>query len=126
MLEGMGEIPREALAAATAAVMELGLPPEDVETAIANVARMFSSLRAPEQAFVYAPPVATTRDQRATLGLLLERHPKMLTVDQLRAELAGVDVDQALSLLQADGLVSRVGDLVGATRAAVRAEQLAL
>ena len=64
--------------------------------------------------------------QRVTLALLLEHHPRMLTVEQLQAGLADVNVDDALSALAEDGLATRVGDLVGATRAAVRADQLTL
>src|SRR3712207_9543432 len=60
----------------------------------------------------------THRSQRATLLHLLERHPAMLTVDQLRHQLAGIDVDEALAALQGDGLVNRLGDLIGASRAA--------
>jgi hypothetical protein len=70
--------------------------------------------------------MATDADQRATLGLLLERHPAMVDVDELCAELAGVAVDEALQALVDDGLVNRLGDRLGASRAAVRADQLAL
>ena len=65
-------------------------------------------------------------EQRATLGSLLEHHPSLIDMDELRAELAGIDVDQAVDLLGSDGLVTRIGDRVGVTRAAVRAVQLAL
>jgi hypothetical protein len=65
-------------------------------------------------------------DQRAVYGLLLERHPRMLTIAKLRDELTGVDVDEALRVLVEDGLATRLGDLIGASRAAVRADQLAL
>jgi hypothetical protein len=63
--------------------------------------------------------------QRVVLGLLLENHPAMLSLEDLRGRLADVDdVEFAVSRLADDGLASRVGHLVGASRAAVRADQL--
>jgi hypothetical protein len=48
----------------------------------------------------------------------------MLTLTELRGQLSGIDVEQALASLQEDGLAARLGDLIGATRAAVRTDQL--
>jgi hypothetical protein len=50
----------------------------------------------------------------------------MLTVQELHAQLPEIDIEDVLSVLAADGLGTRLGDLVGATRAAVRADQLTL
>jgi hypothetical protein len=66
----------------------------------------------------------TDRDQRVVLGLLLERHPAMQTLEDLRAELPNVAVDHALEQLRQDGLVNSLGEIAGASRAAVRADQL--
>jgi hypothetical protein len=63
--------------------------------------------------------------QRVVLGAILEAHPRMLQLNDLTAQLAEVArVDEAVRILDADGLVRRLGDLIGATRAAVRFEQL--
>jgi hypothetical protein len=49
----------------------------------------------------------------------------MVPADELRAELADVHViDQALTVLVADGLVTRLGGLVGASWAAARTHRL--
>jgi hypothetical protein len=68
----------------------------------------------------------TDNAQRAILDLLLDRHPVMLTVGELRTALPGVGagVEEALVHLQADGLANRLGIKVGASRAAVRAAEL--
>ena len=63
--------------------------------------------------------------QKRVLGALLERHPALVPADELRAELADVhDIDQALTALIADGLVTRLGELVGASWAVARAHHL--
>jgi hypothetical protein len=54
------------------------------------------------------------------------RHPAMQTLEDLRAELPDVAVDHALEQLRQDGLVNSLGEIVGASRAAVRAEQLSI
>jgi hypothetical protein len=65
--------------------------------------------------------------QRALLGLLLERHPAMITIEEVRRALSDVpDLESAIAQLVADGVANRVGDLIGASRAAVRADQLAV
>ena len=46
-------------------------------------------------------------------GLLLERHPTMVDVGELRAELADVPVDEAIAALQDDGLATLLGEIVG-------------
>ena len=49
----------------------------------------------------------------------------MLTVEDIERRLSHVPrLREALAVLVSDGLVSRIGDLVGVSRAAVRAEQL--
>jgi hypothetical protein len=63
--------------------------------------------------------------QRAVLDALLEAHPRLLDVDELAARLADVPRPrEALRVLISDGLATRLGDRVGATRAAVRFEAL--
>jgi hypothetical protein len=63
--------------------------------------------------------------QKQVLGALLDRHPALIPADALRAELAEVhDIDQALSGLIADGLVMRLGELVGASWIAARTDRL--
>jgi hypothetical protein len=63
--------------------------------------------------------------QRALLGVLLETHPSMLTTEEARRQLSDVpELDEALELLLQDGLATRLGELLGASRAAVRTRQL--
>jgi hypothetical protein len=63
--------------------------------------------------------------QRTVLGLLLGEHPAMLSIDELHRQLSDVpDVDDAVEHLAGAGLVNRVGDLIGASYAAVRGDQL--
>jgi hypothetical protein len=65
--------------------------------------------------------------QRLVLGTLLRAHPRMLGLDDLHAELDDVaGVDEAVRRLADDGLASRLGDRVGASRAAVRFTALGL
>jgi hypothetical protein len=65
--------------------------------------------------------------QRAVLGLLLEKHPAMVSVEELRRHMANVPrVDEALEHLLRDGVATKLGDLVGASRVAIRTDQLAL
>jgi hypothetical protein len=59
--------------------------------------------------------------------MLLEQHPAMLSVEELRRLLPDVPrLDEAVEQLVRDGVVNRVGDLIGASRAAVRTDQLAI
>jgi DNA-binding GntR family transcriptional regulator len=63
--------------------------------------------------------------QRIVLGALLQAHPRLLGVDELAAQLAGVPrVREALKVLVDDGLATRLGDRVGVSRATVRFEAL--
>jgi hypothetical protein len=63
--------------------------------------------------------------QRAVLDLLLREHPRLLELDQLKALLPDVPrLAQVVRILVDDGLANRLGDLVGASRAAVRFEDL--
>ena len=63
--------------------------------------------------------------QRTLLGVLLQEHPRMLTIHDVHRRLGDVaGLDDAVKVLVGDGLARRVGDLLGATRAAVRAQQL--
>jgi hypothetical protein len=64
--------------------------------------------------------------QRVVLRALLEAHPRLLGVEELAAQLAGVPrVTEALRVLVDDGLATRLGDRVGVSRAAVRFDALA-
>jgi hypothetical protein len=65
--------------------------------------------------------------QRALLATLLDAHPKLLEADDLLASHAHLRYPEAaLRVLADDGLATRLGDLVGASRAAVRFEALRL
>jgi hypothetical protein len=57
--------------------------------------------------------------------VLIEVHPFMFTPEELAERLAGVPFGAALHALDEQGLIERRGELVGASRAAVRATQLA-
>jgi hypothetical protein len=64
--------------------------------------------------------------QRAVLGTLLKAHPRLLGVDELAAQLSDVPrVREAVRVLTDDGLVTRLGDRVGVSRATVRFAALA-
>jgi hypothetical protein len=64
--------------------------------------------------------------QRAVLGALLAAHPRLLGIDESVAELPEIPrVREALRALVDDGLVTRLGDRVGYSRAAVRFDALA-
>jgi hypothetical protein len=63
--------------------------------------------------------------QRAVLGTLLEAHPRMLDADELVAHLSDVPrAREALRVLVDDGLVTRLGDRIGLSRAAVRLDAI--
>jgi len=82
--------------------------------------------------FVYAramtssAPSAADRAQRAILDELLDRRD-FIDLERLTAQLGGVpDVDHHVRMLGEDGLVTRLGDMVGASRAARRFCELGL
>jgi hypothetical protein len=79
-----------------------------------------------ERMFVYARPMSHhDLPQRAVLDALLAAHPRLLEADELAAQLPEVPrVNQVLRVLVDDGLATRLGDLVGASRAAVRFDAL--
>ncbi len=59
--------------------------------------------------------------QRAVLDVLLKAHPRMLAANELTAQLEDVPrAREALRVLVDDGLATRLGELVGASRAVVR------
>ena len=63
--------------------------------------------------------------QRTLLADLLDAHPRLLETSTLCARHDRLrNVEQALRVLVDDGLATRLGDLVGASRAAVRFEVL--
>jgi hypothetical protein len=63
--------------------------------------------------------------QRAVFRALLEAHPRMLGIEELVALLNDVPRSRdALRVLVDDGLVTRLGDRVGLSRAAVRFDAL--
>ena len=56
---------------------------------------------------------------------MLDAHPRLLEIDELVARHARFpNSETALRVLVDDGLATRLGDLVGASRAAVRFEAL--
>jgi hypothetical protein len=63
------------------------------------------------------------RTQRAVLGLVLYEHPDALSADALGREV-GEDAAQAIGDLVAAGLLSRDGEAVRATCAAVHFDRL--
>jgi hypothetical protein len=80
-----------------------------------------------EHVFGYAHDMSDPDfSQRAVVRVLLAAHPRMLEIDELVSELADVPrAREALRVLVNDGLVNRLGDLVGLSRAAVRFNALA-
>ena len=71
--------------------------------------------------------MADDRIQRAALGALLEAHPGPLSEHEL-ASILGDEIAAAdtLAALKRDGLANVAGQLVFASRAAVRADALRL
>jgi hypothetical protein len=63
--------------------------------------------------------------ERAVLRALLSAYPGMVDIEELRTRLPGLAVDFSVVRLIDDGLVSRLGDGLTATRAAVRGAELA-
>jgi hypothetical protein len=76
------------------------------------------------RSYMLAAMLAHDDRQRIVLGALLDAHPRLLGVDELDARLRVPRVHEALRMLVDDGLATRLGDRVGVSRAAVRAEQL--
>ena len=63
--------------------------------------------------------------QRSVLRALLEANPRLMDTDDLVAQLAGVPrVREIVRVLADDGLATRLGDRIGASRAAVRLQAL--
>jgi hypothetical protein len=60
-------------------------------------------------------------NQRTVLRALLEAHPKMLGLDDLGVAIPDpAAVEYAVTQLASDGLATKLGERVGATRPAVR------
>jgi hypothetical protein len=64
--------------------------------------------------------------QRAVLSLVLDAHPKSLTIPGLARELGGLAVENAVAALVGVGLLNREGDAVSPTAAALHFERLEL
>jgi predicted transcriptional regulator len=65
--------------------------------------------------------------QRAVLSLVLDAHPKLLTIPDLARELGTQDaVERAVAELVSVGLLAREGNAVSPTAAARRFDQLEL
>jgi hypothetical protein len=63
--------------------------------------------------------------QRAVLRTLFAAHPQMLEIDDLTTRLTEIPrAREAVRVLVDDGLARQLGQLVGLSRAAVRAEAL--
>jgi len=61
------------------------------------------------------------------LGYCLNVTPQCSPVGEVRRAPSDVpDLDDAISQLVADGVANRVGELIGASRAAVRTDQLVI
>jgi hypothetical protein len=62
--------------------------------------------------------------QRRIIERLLAHHPAMRTLEQLSVELGGADVEPAVEQLVSEGLVTRLGELVGASWVTVKLDRL--
>jgi len=66
-------------------------------------------------------------NQRTVLDALLEAHPRMLGLDDLGVAIPDpAAVEYAVTQLASDGLASKLGERVGATRPAVRFRALSV
>ena len=88
--------------------------------------RAVHSMVAIEHMFVYARSMSQyDLAQRSVIRALLEAHPRLLDVGELDDRLPEIPrVRVALRVLIDDGLATKIGDRVGASRAAVRMHQL--
>lgn len=74
-----------------------------------------------------AVSVAAEDAQRIVFGALLESHPGPLSRGELATRLADpIAATDAVDALARDGVANLAGDMVFASRAAVRADQLGL
>jgi hypothetical protein len=65
--------------------------------------------------------------QRAVLALILDAHPKPLTIPVVARQLGGHDaMERAVNALASVGLLTRDGDAISPTAAAVHFERLEL
>jgi len=64
--------------------------------------------------------------QRAVLSLVLDAHPKPLTIPDLARELGAQDVEHAATALVNVGLLAREGDAIRPSAAAVHFDALEL
>lgn len=64
--------------------------------------------------------------QRAVLSLVLDAHPKFLTISDLARELGDQDVESAVSALVSVGLLEREGDSISPSAAALHFYRLDL
>jgi hypothetical protein len=64
--------------------------------------------------------------QRAVLALVLDAHPKFLTVSDLARELGTQDVESAVAALVSVGLLAREGDAIRPSAAAIHFDALEL
>jgi hypothetical protein len=65
-------------------------------------------------------------NDRAILRALLDAHPRMIELDDLSGNVAGVDVIEVVDRLAGDGVVTRLGGMAGVTTAARRFAALGL
>ncbi len=64
-------------------------------------------------------------NQRVVLRTLLDAHPRLLGLDDLGVAIPHpADVEYAVTQLASDGLATKLGARIGATRAAVRFDAL--
>jgi hypothetical protein len=62
--------------------------------------------------------------QRELFIALLTRHPRMLTLDDLRDDVVRPEFERALDGLVRDGVVSQLGEVFGLSRLAVLVTRL--
>ncbi len=64
--------------------------------------------------------------ERAVLGLVLDAHPKSLTIPEVARQIGGDAVESAVRDLVGVGLLDCQGDLIRPTAAALRFDRLEL
>lgn len=68
--------------------------------------------------------MATETAQRELFVALLTRHPRMLTLDDLRDDVVRPELESALAGLVSDGVVAQLGEMFSLSWVAVRVTRL--
>jgi hypothetical protein len=99
--------------------------PQEVERARAQAAAAAVPVKRPEPRLVAAGD--PDRGQRMALDVLVAAYPQALDVEEIRGRLTGAgNIDHVLTRLVADGVATRVGSALSASRTAMRAIRLTL